>query len=423
MRTIREVNKKVVSTTMDRLTKTNGIFVEGLRRNDMKHINVFTGKGGVGKTSVAASQARFAARQGEKTLIMSTDMAHNLGDIFEMEIGREIINIDKNLDALEIDPGYMFDHEYAHMGKALVELIGSSGFPAENMEHMNVFPGMDELVSLMKILDIYESGAYDRIIVDCAPTGETLAMLKFPELLSWYIEKFFPIGKVAMRVMKPMAKLVYKIELPDRKAMTDIEKMFVKLIRLQDLLKNKDITTVRIVVIPEKMVVEETKRSYMYLNLYNYGVDGVFINRILPEEVSNPFFDQWLTIQKEYISEIEALFTHIPLYKIPWFDTDIHGLSGIDRMVDKVFVGSKTLENIKLVKEEVYYESEGGYGLKLYIPGVDKTEMDIHESATDVIIKIGNFKRNIPKPNALRTYRISKASFHVETLDLAFEKI
>lgn len=389
----------------------------------MKHINVFTGKGGVGKTSVAASQARYAARQGEKTLIMSTDMAHNLGDIFEMELGRDITRVDENLDALEIDPGYMFEHEYAHMEKALKELIGSSGFPAENMEHMNVFPGMDELVSLMKILDVYESDAYDRIIVDCAPTGETLAMLKFPELLSWYIEKFFPLGKVAMRVMKPVAKLVYKIELPDKKAMTDIEKMFVKLVRLQELLKDKAITTVRIVVIPEKMVVEETKRSFMYLNLYNYGVDGVFINRTLPEDVTNPFFNEWLNIQKEYIGEIEALFTHIPLYRIPWFDTDIHGLAGVDRMVDEVFVGSKTLDTITLTQEESYYELDNGYGLKIFIPGVDKSALDIHESATDVIIKIGNFKRNIPKPNALRTFRISKATFKEDILDLAFEKV
>lgn len=386
----------------------------------MGRIMIFTGKGGVGKTSVAAAHARYSANKDGKTLIVSTDMAHNLGDIFQTEIGREEKEVADNLYALEIDPNYMMDHEFANMKEALKTMIGSSGIPTGDLDNMNMFPGMDELVSLMKIMDIYEQGQYERIIVDCAPTGETLALLKFPELMAWYIEKFFPLGKVAMRVMKPLTKAIYKIELPDVKAMTDVEKVFVRLCELSQLLKNKSITTVRLVTIPEKMVVEETKRSYMYLSLYDFGVDGVYINRILPRDIDNPFFDEWLDIQSHYVEELEALFSGIPMYRIPWFDTDINGLTGIDRMVNEVLEKEEVFKSIELRNRERYLKTDKGYVLSLYVPGVEKDKLNIHESKVDVIIKIGNFKRNIPKPNSLRNYQIVGASFEEEQLNLSF---
>ncbi len=386
----------------------------------MKRIMIFTGKGGVGKTSVAAAHGRASALEGKKTLVVSTDMAHNLGDIFQMELGRQELKIADNLYGLEIDPTYMMDHEFANIMQAMKDMITSSGFPTGDLDYMDIFPGMEELVSLLKIMNIYKNEDYERIIVDCAPTGETLSLLKFPELMTWYIEKFFPIGKVAMRVMKPVAKAIYKIDLPNQKAMTDIEKVFVQLIDLQQLLKDRERTTIRLVTIPEKMVVEETKRSYMYLSLYDFAVDGVFINRILPRDMENPFFDKWLKIQEAYIEEIEAVFAHVPIYRIPWFDTDINGLSGVDRIVDEVFDKYNIFQRIKEGKRESYYKNQDGYGLKLYIPGLDKEKLDIHESQVDVIIKIGNFKRNIPKPNTLRNYQIASANFNEDELTLSF---
>jgi len=386
----------------------------------MTKIHIFTGKGGVGKTSVAAAHARLSSRLGERTLIVSTDMAHNLGDIFQVKLGKTPIEVESNLYVLEIDPNYSMNHEFVNMKKALEEMISSSGIPVEEIDNMNMFPGMDELMSLLKLIEIYESGDYDRIIVDCAPTGETLALLKFPELMSWYVEKFFPLGKVAMRIMKPVTKMVYKIDLPNHKALTDIEKVFVRLVELQNLLKDKSITSIRLVTIPEKMVVEETKRSFMYLNLYNYGIDGVFINRILPRDIENPFFDEWLSIQNHYIDELESVFTNIPCYRIPWFDTDINGIEGIDKIVDQVLIKEDVYREVSLKNEEQYFETEDGYSLVLHIPGVDKGKVDIHESAVDVIIKIGNFKRNIPKPNSLRKYQISGAKYEDDRLRLSF---
>ncbi len=382
----------------------------------MSRILIFTGKGGVGKTSVAAAHAIHSAKSGVKTLILSTDMAHNLGDVFDMPIGKSICQVTEDLDALEIDPNYTMDHDFKDMKRAVINLLNSSGLPMDTIEAFNLFPGMDELFSLLKILDIYEEGKYDHIIVDCAPTGETLTLLKFPELLSWYMEKFFPVGKIAMRVLSPISKAVFKIDLPDKDALTDIEKLFVKLVKLQDLLKDSSITSIRLVAMAEKMVVEETKRNYMYMNLYNFHVDSLFINRVLPKDIDNVFFDDWLDIQHKYIDELEAIFANVPIHQIPWFDSELKGIEGITRIEDTTLKGWNVFEAIKIQKGESYVKSGEDYILKIFLPTIDSKALDMHESTNDIIIKVGNFKRNISKPNALRNYRISGAKFTDQNL-------
>ena len=289
----------------------------------MSRIYIFTGKGGVGKSSVAAAHAIKSAREGKKTILVSTDMAHNLSDMFEKSLGKEPMEIMKNLDAYEIDPEYVMEHDFASIIKCIENMLPNS--EVEDMSQTGMIPGMEELFSLLKISEIHKSGEYDRIMVDCAPTGETLSLLKFPELLSWYMERLFPIGKVAVRLLSPISKMAFQVELPNKKAMNDIERLYLKLQELQELFKNRETTSVRIVTIPEKMVVEETKRNYMYMNLYDFNVDGIYINRILPQDIENPFFEQWLQIQKKYIKEIKDTFGILPIYEIPWYEEELKG--------------------------------------------------------------------------------------------------
>lgn len=244
----------------------------------MNRIYIFTGKGGVGKSSVAAAHAIKSAGEGKRTLLVSADMAHNLGDIFEKRLGKEPETVMHNLDLYEIDPEYIMQEDFSAVMRYLSNLLLDAD--ESSVQGIGMIPGMEEIFSLLKIADIYHKECYERIIVDCAPTGETLSLLKFPELLSWYMEKFFPIGKVGVRLLAPISKAAFQVEMPNKTAMNDIEKIFLKLVELQELLKNRDITSIRIVAIPEKMVVEETKRSYMYLNLYNFNVDGLYILHI-----------------------------------------------------------------------------------------------------------------------------------------------
>jgi len=388
----------------------------------MGRILVFTGKGGVGKTSVAAAHARHSALEGKKTLIVSTDMAHNLSDIFEMPLGKTSKEVSLNLFALEIDPNHVMENDFQDMQRAIVNMMGSFGMPMGNMAQLAVLPGMGELFSLLKIMEIHESGVYERIIVDCAPTGETLSLLKFPELMSWYMEKLFPIGKFAMRVLSPISKTLFKVQLPDKAAVSDIEKMFVKLAQLQNLLKDRSVSSIRLVTMPEKMVVEETKRNYMYMNLYNFQVDGLYINRILPKDIDNPFFNEWIDLQSQYIEELEAVFGDMPIYRIPWFDTDLNGISGIDRIEKQVLKGRGVFKLQADLKGERYEQSDDGYKLLIYLPCLEKGDLKLHESGTDIIIKIGNYKRSIPLPSSLRNHGVTSAKLEEQTLQIQFSK-
>ena len=386
----------------------------------MNRIYIFTGKGGVGKSSVAAAHAIKSAEEGKKTLLVSTDMAHNLGDIFERKLGKKAENVLPNLDIYEMDPEYVMENDFSSIMSYLGNLL--SDVDDYSLQDMGMMPGMEELFSLLKIADIYNSERYERIIVDCAPTGETLALLKFPELLSWYMEKLFPIGKVAMRMLSPISKSVFKVEMPNKSAMTDMEKMYLKLVELQELLKNRDVTSIRIVTTPEKMVVEETKRNYMYMNLYNFNVDGLYINRILPQDINNDFFNQWIVIQREYITYLKESFSALSIYEIPWYEEELRGVSNIRRIVEDVLSGKEVFEEKIITERESFKQIEKGYQLEVFLPCVDKSSIDLYQGTTDIVIKIGNFKRNIPLPNILRNYMVTGAKFEEEKLCIIFEK-
>ncbi len=388
----------------------------------MKRILIFTGKGGVGKTSVAAAHALKSSQEGQKTLIISTDMAHNLGDLFNTPVGKEEIKVADQLYALEIDPNYVMENDFKNLMRAFNNMIASVNSDAIELDEFTMMPGMEDLFALLKIQELYCHSDYERIIVDCAPTGETLSLLKFPELMCWYMDKFFPIGKVAVRILSPVSKSLFKIQIPDRHAMNDIETLYVKLIELQELLKNKAVSSVRLVTIPEKMVVEETKRNYMYMKLYNYNVDGIFINRILPKDMNNPFFNEWITIQKKYIEEIETCFQQVPKYYIPWYDTDLLGMDSINRICEDVFSEKADLFAIKTdIEGEQYEQTEKGYHLKLFLPNVEKDEVSVNLAGTDVVVKIGNYKRNIPLPNTLRGMDVAGAKFEQSILTISFQ--
>lgn len=386
----------------------------------MSKIYIFTGKGGVGKSSVAAAHALKSAQSGKKTILVSTDAAHNLGDIFEKTPGKEPENVLPNLDIYEIDPEYVCQQDYKSMMEAVIKLMPETG--GIGMTDVGMMPGTEELFSLLKIADLHKSGMYERIIVDCAPTGETLSLLKFPELLSWYMEKLFPIGKVGVRLLTPVAKLAYKVELPNREAMNDIEKLYLKLNELQELFKDRSTTGVRIVTLPEKMVVEETKRNYMYMNLYNFNVDGIYINRILPKNIENHFFDDWLMIQEEYIRQIKDCFGALPIYEIPWYEEELKGQEAIGRMVQDVLAGEEVFALKDITQRETFVQNEKGYVLQVFLPNAAKEEVDLYQAATDVVLKVGNFKRNIPLPNVLRSYEITGAKLDNQTLMIQFEK-
>lgn len=212
------------------------------------------------------------------------------------------------------------------------------------------------------------------------------------------------------------------VEMPNKNAMNDIEKMYLKLVELQELLKNRDVTSIRIVTTPEKMVVEETKRNYMYMNLYNFNVDGLYINRILPKDINNDFFNEWIMIQKEYITYLKESFSALPIYEIPWYDEELRGEENIRRIVEDVLSGNEVFAKKIITERESFKQIETGYQLDVFLPYADKSSIDLYQATTDIVIKTGNFKRNIPLPNILRNYAVAGAKFDEGKLRIIFEK-
>ena len=352
----------------------------------MGKIFIITGKGGVGKTSVAAAHAVRSADEGINTLLISADMAHNLGDIFQVEAGGSVKQIAPCLSLLELDPYLLMKEEYPDVNKALANLSGSSGAALSEVADSYMIPGFENLFSLLKIRDLYRSGEYGRIIVDCAPTGETLTLLKLPELLSWYVEKFSPVGRMITRILTPVAKLRYRMDLPDGRAMDELGRLFRDLVSLQEILKDPEICRVRLVSIPERMVVEETRRSYMYLNLYNYPVDTLF----------------------RYIKELESVFTELPVCRIPWFPMEIRGMEAVKHLCASALGDEDLFDRPVRTDNEVYEKLEGGIcSLTVRIPGGEREDVQIFVRDMDVDIRIRNFMRSIPLPGVLRGARMT----------------
>ncbi len=375
----------------------------------MGRIIILTGKGGVGKSSVAAAHALRSAQEGKRTLLVSTDMAHNLGDIFRCQVGGKETKLGEQLFALELDPEEILRREFPEAARALTKLfLGSSVAEAEG--ELFMLPGFENLFSLLSIARLYREGRYERIIVDCAPTGETLSLLKLPELLSWYMEKFFPVGKTMVRVMSPISKLRYKVELPNRDAMDEIGRLHQELVALQALLKDGEICTVRLVCTPEKMVVEESKRSYMYLNLYRYQVDGVFINRVLPPAEDNAFLGTWHEIQQRYLEELHRVFAGLPIREIPWYPEDLRGEEAIARMAEDLLAGEEDFFSVRCqVENEEYEKIDGGWRLRLRLPGAGEEDLSVACYDLDLDVAVGNQLRRIPLPDVLRGARMGKA--------------
>ena len=378
----------------------------------MSRIIIFTGKGGVGKTSVISAHALRAARSGINTLLVSADMAHNLGDVFGTGTGGNCVRAADHLTLLELDPGKIMREHYPDLNRSIAEMLGGSmSRAAGSIDGSFMIPGFEDLFMLLGIRDLYESGEYELILVDCAPSGETLSLLKLPELLEWYMEKFFPVGRFMTRALAPVTDVLYKVRLPDDKAMDQVSLMHRNLVDLQNLLKDPEVTSVRLVTIPEKMVNEETKRTYMYLNLYGYRVDRVFINRVLPPQPDNSFMENWRQIQSQYIEETESVFRHIPVTRIPWFPEEIRGIDAVELLGrelpdDHVLFDPPAAPesdpdrgDARFPAAETYEITEQGYRLRLLVPGAENVTAELH--GQDLDVRVGNMLRRIPLPNVL----------------------
>ena len=382
-------------------------------------IILYTGKGGVGKTSIAAATSCKLAKEGKKVFIMSTDQAHSLRDAFEMKIGNTPITITENLDAMEIDVVKQSEESWGNLRGYMKELLTSRAQGSIEADELLVFPGLEELFSLFKILDIYEENQYDVLIVDCAPTGETLNFLKFPEMFGALFEKFMPMKRKAVKTIGPIVQKVSKIPMPQDNVFEEMERLMDKLARLQELMLNKEVVSIRIVTTPEKVVIKETKKNFTWLHLYDYNVDAIIINKVYPKEALEGYFNQWVRLQEEGLAELKNSFRDIPMYTLLLQKHEIKSLPVL-LQVSNLYGDTNPID--VLTTRKIFEISTKGENLtmQIYLPLADKSDMDLRQNSDEIQISIKNEKRCFALPDILKGSEIASAKFENGKLSIEF---
>ena len=379
---------------------------------------IYTGKGGVGKTSMAAATACKIAKNGKKVLVMSTDQAHSLGDAFDMKIDKEPMKIAENLYAMEIDTVYESEKSWGNLKDYFKQLLTMKGGSGIEVEELLVFPGLEELFSMFKILEVYESGKYDTIIVDCAPTGETLALLKYPERLSGMINKVLPIKRAGVKTVGPAVEKVMKIPMPKDNVFDDIEYLMDKMQRLQNLLLNKEVVSLRVVTTPEKIVINEAKRNFTCLYLYHYNVDAIIVNHIYPAKAMEGYFNKWIKLQEEAIQDIKESFSEVPRFYVELQQQELRTLDVLGKVGDTIY-GEIDPDDV-LFKKEIYSIDNEKNCLKIYLPFADKGELRLEQDKNELIVGVKNESRKFPIPSEFTKKDIVGAKFEEGYLNILF---
>jgi arsenite-transporting ATPase len=383
---------------------------------------LYTGKGGVGKTSVAAATARRCAAAGLKTIVVSTDPAHSLSDSLEIELGSAPTPCGDRLWGQEVQAQEEMERHWEAVQDWMGEMLAERGVDRITADELTVPPGMDELFSLIQIKQHHEAEEFDAIVVDCAPTGETLRLLSFPDVASWWLEKVFPIERRLMAAARPFARTLLDVPLPSDRVFDDVERLVKNLVAMNGILRNRATTSVRLVMNPDRMVIREAMRTYTYLNLYGYLTDAVVVNRVFPEELGDGYFAGWRARQQEQMELAASAFAPIPILTAPYFDEEVVGGPMLDRLADELF-GEHDAESI--LHEDLSRELttvNGTATLRLPIPFVEKADIDLKKIGLEVVVRVGGQKRTIILPPAMAPYRPRSAQFEDGALSVTFEK-
>jgi arsenite-transporting ATPase len=380
---------------------------------------LYTGKGGVGKTSVAAATALKAARAGRKVLVMSTDPAHSLSDAFDAEVGPEPKEMATGLFAQEMDHGRMIEEHWAEIQEYMTTFFEWQGTDSLAAEELAMLPGMDELFGLLMVRRHHDAALYDALIVDAAPTGETLRLLSLPDQMSWYVERIFPVQRRVAKVIRPFAsrtKINSLPPLPEDSFFGALQRFYEAVVGVEDILTDAERASVRLVANAEKMVIAEARRAYTYLNLYDYAVDAVVVNRLLPDAVSDPYFEKWREAQGRHLALIEESFSPVPIFKARLFDREMYGLEALAALAEDVFEDEDPLRVFFRGAAHEIVKSNGGYEVVLNLPLVEKKSVNLSKRGTELLIRIGGYKRNVLLPDSMVSLRAAGAKVEGDKL-------
>jgi arsenite/tail-anchored protein-transporting ATPase len=383
---------------------------------------LYTGKGGVGKTSVAAATALAIARSGLRTIVLSTDPAHSLSDSLEAELGPQPVAVADNLWGQEVQAEAEMERHWQAVQRWLGSLLSDRGIDRILAEELTVPPGMDEIFSLLQLKRYHESGEFDVIVVDCAPTGETLRLLSFPEVARWWLEKVFPWEKRLVTAARPLARTVLDLPLPGNDVLAEVQRLVRNLIEMSEILRDREQASIRLVMNPERMVIKEAQRTFTYLNLYGYLTDAVVVNRVFPDAVEGGYFAAWRNVQRQQVELVEQAFAPVPVLKAPFFEQEVIGPAMLERLGREVFGDLKPNSVLYRDLSQELIMSDGSAELILKVPFVEKGEIELKKIGLELVVRVGGHKRNIVLPSALAPYRPREARLEHGSLMVRFEK-
>ncbi len=379
-----------------------------------------TGKGGVGKTTVAAATALRAADLGYRTLVMSTDPAHSLADAFADALGDTPAALADGLWGQQIDAQIRLEESWGAVRDHLVDLFDWSGVKGIEAEELSVFPGLDEVFALTEVRDHARTGDYDLLVVDCAPTAETLRLLSLPELMSWYMDKIFPSGRRVVKAVRPVLSRVTSMPIAGDDVFDAVEAFYARIDGIRQLLSDPDITSVRLVMNPEKMVIAEARRTYTYLSLFGYAVDSAVVNRVIPDTVVDPYFKRWQEIQAEHLADVSASFADVDIRRLRLFDEEMVGVDKL-RLVGEELYGD-TDPTARLASGRPFRVDEDGDQVVLCIrvPFAEQRDVDVLRHGDELFITVGPYRRSFVLPDSLKRRQVRRARLAGGELQVTF---
>jgi arsenite/tail-anchored protein-transporting ATPase len=383
---------------------------------------LYTGKGGVGKTSVAAGTARRCAAAGLRTLVISTDPAHSLSDSLGCQLSPTPEAISENLWGQEVRAQQEMERHWAGVQDWLGGLLMERGVDQISAEELTVPPGMDELFALLRLQAAQEAGEWEVIVVDCAPTGETLRLLAFPDVARWWIEKVFPIERQLLAAARPIARSLLDISLPGQAVFADIQRLSENLIAMNETLRDRSRSTIRLVMNPDKMVIGEAMRTFTYLNMYGYLTDAVIVNRVFPGDVGD-YFAAWRRVQEEHLALVRSAFAPVPVLCAPYFSEEVVGPEMLGRLAEALF-DAGGLDPAGVLHESLTQElqvSDGEARLTVALPFAEKGEISLKKIGSELVVGVDGHKRTIMLPAAMATYQPRAATFEAGALEVTFD--
>jgi arsenite-transporting ATPase len=387
----------------------------------------FAGKGGVGKTSVAAATGIKAAEMGLRTLVMSLDVAHSLSDIFDLDKGLldqnkgRPLQVSENLWIQELDIQEEIEQNWGDIHRYLSTLLNTTGLDEILAEELAILPGMEEVSLLLYINRYAKSKTYDVLLLDCAPTGESLRFISIPTALEWYMKKIFRMERALAKYVGPLARKVYNVPIPGDDYFDAIAGLFERLKGVDELLADPEITSVRLVANPEKVVLNETQRAFMYFCLHKMNIDAIIINRVLPDDVKEGYFKSWHESQRSNMERAQEVFSPVPIFHVPLFKDEVLGYERLRRLAERIYAGRNPMDRFFEGEPYKFSKEDGRYRLVLNLPFISTDNVELHKIGDELVIRVGGIKRHVLLPRHVAASRSIRAKMEGDHLNIFFE--